>query len=482
MEANANAQQMQQLQVDLHNQQNMGQAQQQATIGMQSLQQAMQGGQVPAEWQHGRVQLLPQTIPGSYIPQVYGQHLVMPNNILHPGLGQHQQIQLVASNCKFQGGQLGPQMLTTNAQGKQVLSGTAGNFSTYTLPTIPSSQAQTLLFSPVGVISSQQQQQNILPQLAQQQQQQQQVNQQSQHQQGNQTGQQQNNSGNSNPATPVKSEQDMQKNLSGQKILQKMGGNCSTPGTPTNNAQQCVQVPQTMQAAQIISPIQQANPQFAPWLSNVTPQLWPPFVQNGIIFRGTQPDSQNMFIQHNPQGGGQPQVLQTNSTITLPCNMVTQAQQQQQQQQAQSVTVSQASQVTGAQNAHAGQAIALNNTVVTAPNSNKVRIAGAGEIAPKQLGRGPSILPQQSGGGMNAIRPALSVSTQTAQNQSLLKQSKLRAKPSPVRAINPQSLKPQDVIVSASPMGVKQQQSQQISTAGLQMPQMHQVVTSMGNK
>lgn len=471
---------MQQLQVDLNNQQNMGQAQQQATIGMQSLQHAMQGGQVSAEWQHGRVQLLPQTIPGSYIPQVYGQHLVMPNNILHPGLGQ-QQIQLVASNCKFQGGQLGPQMLTTNAQGKQVLSGTAGNFSTYTLPTIPSSQSQTLLFSPVGVISSQQQQQqqNLLPQLAQQQQQQ--ANHQSQQQLANQTGQQQNNSGNSNPATPVKSEQDLQKSLSGQKILQKIGGNSSTPSTPTNNnAQQCVQVPQTMQATQIISPIQQANPQFAPWLSNVTPQLWPPpFVQNGIIFRGTQPDSQNMFIQHNSQGSGQ---LQGNSTITLPCNMVTQAQQHQQQQQAQVIAVSQASQVTGTQNAHAGQAITLSNTVVAAAaTGNKVRIAGAGEIAPKQPGKGPSILPQQSG-AMNANRPALSVSTQTAQNQSLLKQSKLRAKPSPVRAINPHVLKPQDVIVSSSPAGLKQQQTQQINTAGLQMPQMHQLVTSMGNK
>lgn len=243
------------------------------------------------------------------------------------------------------------------------------------------------------------------------------------------------------------------------------------------------QVPQQMQTAQIISPIQQANPQFAPWLSNV-PQLWPqPFVHNGIIFRGGQPDgTQNMFIQHNPQGGGQAQVLQANSTITLPCNMVAQAQQQQQQQQAQQVAVSQANQQSGGQTA---LGMAGNNTVVTTSSTalggsagNKMRL-GAGEIAPKQAGQGrTAILPQQGGGGgLGAIRPALSVSTQTAQNQSLLKQSKLRAKPSTVRAINPLGLKrPDQVIVSSG--GVKL--PQQIAAAGVQTLGPHQVVTSMG--
>lgn len=492
---------MQQMQVDLHNSQNLGQAQQQA-IGMQSLQ-AMQGGQVPAEWQHGRVQLLPQTIPGQYLPQVYGQQLVMPNNILHPGLGQ-QQIQLVASNSKFQGGQLMPQMITTNAQGKQVLSGGPGNFS-YTLP---SNQPQTLLFSPVGVINSQQQQQqqqqNIMAQA------QAAANQQNQQQnQGqNQNQSQQANSGNnSTPGTPVKSDQDqMQKNnnnsnMSGQKIMQKVGGgNGSAPSTPTNSnnpqQQQCVQVPQGMQTAQIISPIQQANQQFAPWLSNVTPQLWQQqFVHNGIIFRGAQPDgSQNMFIQHNPQGGGQPQVLQANSTITLPCNMVAQAQQQQQQQQ--NVTNQAGGQMPGGsvQNSQ----LALTNSVVANANNvntgNKVRIAGAGEIAPKQqqqlAGRGPAILPQQPGGAGN-LRPSIAASTQTAQNQNLMKQSKLRAKPSPVRAINPQGLKPQDgggllVATTNTNQGMKQspqqqqQQQQQISNLQALGGQMH--VASMGNK
>lgn len=62
----------------------------------------------------------------------------------------------------FQGNQLAPHMLTT-AQGKQVLQGSqAGTFPGYTtIPTIPTTQnQQTLVFSQLGVISSQP---NILP-------------------------------------------------------------------------------------------------------------------------------------------------------------------------------------------------------------------------------------------------------------------------------------------------------------------------------
>lgn len=431
------------------------QQQQTATIGtMQSLQ-AMQTGQMtPADWQHGRVQLVQQPMSNSaYIPQLYSPQVLMPGNLIHPGLGQ-QQIQLVASNCKFQGGQLTPQMLATAAaQGKQVIGGAPGNFSgTYTLPTIPSSQSQTLLFSPVGVISSQQQQQqNLMPQM-----------------QSTGSGQQPANNNNSNPGTPVKQDQEMQK---GQKILQKVNNNQSPAGSNTGNnnnqqQQQCVQVPQAMSTTQII---QQPSAQFAPWMPGVQ-QFWTtnglqqPFLQNQIIFRGAQQDgSQNMFIQHNPQqqtttATAQPQMLQQNqTTITLPCNLP-------QQQAAQQQTL-----------------MNNNNTVVTSSGTgtntsvstpvNKGRV-GVESIAPKQQPRAQSILPQQQQqGGPGQIRPALSVSTQTQQNQAVLKQSKLRAKPSPVRPQNPQVLKPQD------PTKLGQAVVHQVGNQ-----QMHQVVTSMGNK
>lgn len=86
----------------------------------------------------------------------------MPGNLIQQGFNQQPQIQVIAAGKPLQGGQITQQMLAT-AQGKQVIGNSAAGFSgTYTLPT---SQSQTLLFSPVNVFSSQpqQQQQNILP-------------------------------------------------------------------------------------------------------------------------------------------------------------------------------------------------------------------------------------------------------------------------------------------------------------------------------
>lgn len=242
-------------------------------------------GQVPADWSHGRLQVLQPSISNQgYLPHLYSP-VLMSGNLLHSGLGQ-QPIQVIASGKPFQGGQLTPQMLTAT-QGKPMISGTTGSFSgAYTLPTIPSSQSQTLLFSPVSVISSQpqQQHQNILPAM--------------QH------------------PNNKNSQQEVQKNLQGQKVLQKVSSTTSvqnsqnlggaSAGNP-QSTQQCVQVSQAMPTAQIISPLQQAGSQpmqiTAPWLQSV-PQFWTNGIQpqtllapNPIIIRGTQPDgTQGMFI------------------------------------------------------------------------------------------------------------------------------------------------------------------------------------------
>lgn len=269
-----------------------------------SLQQAVQAGQVPAEWQHGRVQVLQQPIQNSYLQQMYSPtpQLVM-GNILHGGLGQ-QQIQLIAAGKPFQGGQITPQMLTT-AQGKQVISGTPAGFSgAYALPTIPSSQSQTLLFSPVGVIpqqqAQQQNQQNIIPTMQAQ-------------------------------GTPQKTGtlQDNQKQMSGAKVMQKSGQANANQQNAANaaNQQQAgqIQVTQTMPTAQLLNPLHQSGGQtmqFAtsPW-GPLQTQLWttnglqPQTVlsTNQIIFRGTNPDgTPGMFIQQAPQ--------QTQQTVQSPQN------------------------------------------------------------------------------------------------------------------------------------------------------------------
>ncbi|VVC86215.1 unnamed protein product [Leptidea sinapis] len=67
--------------------------------------------------------------------------------------------QVIAAGKPFQGNQLTPHMLTT--QGKQMLQGQTATFPGYTtIPAIPTTQNQTFVFSPLGVLNSQP---NILP-------------------------------------------------------------------------------------------------------------------------------------------------------------------------------------------------------------------------------------------------------------------------------------------------------------------------------
>lgn len=272
------------------NQQNTQQATQINT--MQQLQ-AMPTNQLPAEWAQ-RVQLLPSPIQNSgYLQGLYTTtpQVLMGSNLIPSGLGQ-QQIQVITAGKPFPGGQLGPQMLATTAQGKQVIGSSGGSFgNTYAMP---SSQAQTLLFSPVSVISSQPQQQqtNILTAAM--------------------------------AAAPNNKQQTQQdvKTLTSQKILQKVAAATTANGqqnvnngngSPQTTGQQCVQVSQGIPQAQILSPIQQPGaPQMqftTPWNIQGMPQFWTTnglqsqvLASNPIIFRGTQADgTQGMFIQHNPQ-------------------------------------------------------------------------------------------------------------------------------------------------------------------------------------
>lgn len=115
------------------------------------------------DWSHGgRVQVIQQPLQQlqnpTYVHQLYSSpqgQLLMPGNLLHSNINP-QQIQVITANKPFQGGQIAPHMLTT-AQGKQVLAASSANGFNggYSLPTIPSTQSQTLLFSPLNVISSQ---------------------------------------------------------------------------------------------------------------------------------------------------------------------------------------------------------------------------------------------------------------------------------------------------------------------------------------
>lgn len=270
-----------------------------------ALQQAVQAGQVPAEYLQQRVQVLQQPIQNtSYLQQMYPQLLMSAagNLLSHSGLGQ-QQIQLIAGK-PFQN-QITPQMLST-ASGKPVLTTATGaqGFSYTTLPTIPSSQSQTLLFSPVtvnGVISSQAQgqqsgQQSILP-----------------------TMQTQN--------TPTKND-NSQKNVGGQKVLQKVSTQNASGQQQTvtmtnaqqaaNQQQQCVQVSQTMPTAQILSG---QTMQFTPWqLQGMTAPFWTAtangiqpqtLVANPILIRGTNPDGTPMIFQQSPTQATTQQTVQS---------------------------------------------------------------------------------------------------------------------------------------------------------------------------
>ncbi|XP_037041370.1 polyhomeotic-proximal chromatin protein-like isoform X4 [Bradysia coprophila] len=413
------------------------QNQQNATINTMSPLQ-LSSGQMPADW-GGRVQVVQQQIQNpQYLQGMYGAPQVLMNgNILTPGLGP--QVQVIAAGKHFQGGQLTSQML---AQGKQMIGNGQGFSGTYTLPTIPSSQQQTLLFSPVSavnVISSpqQQQQQNILPALT-------------------------SNQGNANKQP---TQQDLQKAALGQKVLQKITAN----GTLSNNqiqgnnqaGGQCVQVSQAMPTAQMISPIQQAGAQhmqFAPW--NAIPQFqWtnglspqPMLAQNNRYIIATNQDGTAglQFIQHNPQTN---QTIQTQpQTQTLALSNLQQAVQQQQQQQQHQQQQQQQQQ--------------------QAQQQQQQQQKRAETLAPKlQANRTPNILPQGAQGQL--IRPASSVSTQTAQNQAMLnqKQSKMRTKQHPT--------------VRPAVPNLKTDASNQTKTgnmAGQQQQSVHTVATSAGNK
>lgn len=252
-----------------------------------ALQQTVQAGQLPAEWQQGRLQVIQQ--PTQYLPQMYQPQLVMTGNMLHGGMGQQQQIQLIAASGKPFQNQLTQQMLT--ASGKPVLaSGGQASFQGYTLPT---SQSQTVLFSPVainGVLNSPQGQnanQNILPTMQ-------------------------------NQSTPTKS--DGNKQIGQKQILQKVsqGGPTQQQQTVTGTIanqqqqqanQQCVQVSQTMPTAQILGgqTMQFASPWQLQGLQGMTP-FWTSGIQpqtllsaNPIIFRGTNPDGTPIFMQQTPQ-------------------------------------------------------------------------------------------------------------------------------------------------------------------------------------
>lgn len=200
----------------------------------------LQNGQLPADWNQ-RVQVVQQPLQNQYLQTIYGQQVLMPGNILQQGFNQQPQIQVIAAGKPLQGGQITPQMLAT-AQGKQVIGNSTGGFSgTYTLPT---SQSQTLLFSPVNVFSSQpqQQQQNILPMTA-------------------STTQNNTQIAAKNQQTEMKSFNPQQKVVQKTNAVNASGQSITSPANAQQN-QQCVQVSQsTIPTAQIINQIQQPGGQ-----------------------------------------------------------------------------------------------------------------------------------------------------------------------------------------------------------------------------
>lgn len=98
-------------------------------------------------------------------------------------------------------------------------------------------------------------------------------------------------------------------------------------------------------------------------------------------------------------------------------------------------------------------------------NQQKVRAQAENQLAPKQMPRAPQLLPQ----GAAPIRPASSVSTQTAQSQNpnsmlVSKGGKMRTKQPSVRPAGP----------AIKTEGTQQKMGQH--------QQLQQVVTSVGNK
>lgn len=184
--------------------------------------------------------------------------------------------------------------------------------------------------------------------------------------------------------------------------------------------------------AQLISPLQQAansqQMQFAPWLNGATqlPQFWTSnglpgqaiMTPNSIFIRSTQPDgTQSMFIQQHPQAPQQqPQVTQVQNQQSGQ----TAAQQTSNQSQTSAQSISATIQPQPQVQQH-------NIQTTTA----KPRLLES--ITSKQQNRAQALMPQTS--SQPTIRPASSVSTQTAQNQALIGQNKvkMRGKPQAVR-------------------------------------------------
>ncbi|XP_043659519.1 polyhomeotic-proximal chromatin protein [Drosophila teissieri] len=406
---------------------------------MSPMQLAAATGGVGGDWTQGRTVQLMQPSTSFLYPQ-----MIVSGNLLHPGgLGQ-QPIQVITAGKPFQGN--GPQMLTTTTQNaKQMIGGQAGfaggNYATC-IPTNHNQSPQTVLFSPMNVISPQQQQ-NLLQSMAaaaQQQhltQQQQQFNQQQQQQLTQQQQQL--------TAALAKVGVDAQGKLA-QKVVQKVTttssavqaatGAGSTGSTQTQQVQQvqqqqqqttqttqqCVQVSQStlpvgvgaqsVQTAQLLN-AGQAQQMQIPWFLQNAAGLQP-FGSNQIILRNQPDGTQGMFIQQQPAT----QTLQTQQNQIIQCN-VTQTPTKART-QLDALAPKQQQQQVGTTNQTQQQQLAVATAQL---QQQQQQLTAAALQRP-----GAPIMPHNG----TQVRPASSVSTQTAQNQSLLK-AKMRNKQQPVR-------------------------------------------------
>ncbi|KAH8342939.1 hypothetical protein KR059_001920, partial [Drosophila kikkawai] len=466
---------------------------------MSPMQLAAATGGVGGDWAQGRTVQLMQPSTSFLYPQ-----MIVSGNLLHPGgLGQ-QPIQVITAGKPFQGNT--PQMITTTTQNaKQMIGGQtqfAGGTYASCIPSNHSQSPQTLLISPVNVIShSPQQQQNLLQSMAaaaQQQQQQQQLTQQQQQQQ--QISQQQQQQQQQLTAALAKVGVDAQGKMA-QKVVQKVtttsstvqaataGGAAATAAQAqqvqqvqqqqqqtTQTTQQCVQVSQSTlpvgvgvaQAGQSVQSVQaaqllnagQAQQMQIPWFWQNAAGLQS-FGSNPIILRGQPDGTSGMFIQQPTT-----QTLQTQQNQIIQCN-VTQTPPKART-QLDALAPKQQQQQAGTANQAQQQQQQQQLAVATAQLQQQQLTAAALQRP------GAPIMPHNG----TQVRPASSVSTQTAQNQSLLK-GKMRTKQQPVRpalsALKTENgqLAGQNKVVGH--MATVQQQQQ--ATANLQ-----QVVNSAGNK
>nr|XP_044252062.1 polyhomeotic-proximal chromatin protein-like [Drosophila takahashii] len=455
----------------------------------------MQLAAANGDWSQGRTVQLMQPSTSFLYPQ-----MIVSGNLLHPGgLGQ-QPIQVITAGKPFQGN--GPQMLTTTTQNaKQMIGGQAGfaggNYTTC-IPSNHNQSPQTLLISPVNVIShSPQQQQNLLQSMAaaaqQQQLTQQQQQQLSQQQQQQQLTQQQQQQQQQLTAALAKVGVDAQGKLA-QKVVQKVTTTSSTvqaatgPGSAgttqaqqvqqvqqqqqqtTQTTQQCVQVSQStlpvgvgaqsvqsVQTAQLLN-AGQAQQMQIPWFWQNAAGLQP-FGSNQIILRNQPDGTQGMFIQQQPTT----QTLQTQQNQIIQCN-VTQTPTKART-QLDALAPKQQQQQGGTTNQTQQQQLAVATAQL---QQQQQQLTAAALQRP-----GAPIMPHNG----TQVRPASSVSTQTAQNQSLLK-AKMRNKQQPVRPALP-TLKTENGQVGGQNKVVGHlttvQQQQQATN-------LQQVVNAAGNK